>query len=77
MMAVEITMEKELEVIDHVELWKAPYFSQELFGTNYDVAPDGRFLMLGVPNTSESEPASINVFLDWLSQIEERMGKGG
>jgi serine/threonine protein kinase len=73
MMAVEITMEKELEVIDHVELWEAPYFSQELFGTNYDVAPDGRFLMLGVPDPSESGPENINVFLDWLGQIERRL----
>jgi serine/threonine protein kinase/Tol biopolymer transport system component len=73
MVAVEITMETELEVIDHVELWKAPYFSQELFGTNYDVAPDGRFLMLGVPARPDAEPARINVFLNWLTQIEERM----
>ncbi len=72
-MAVQITTEPELEVGEHVELWEAPYFSQEDLWTNYDVTPDGRFLMLGIPDTSNTEPARIHVFLDWLTEIEERM----
>jgi serine/threonine-protein kinase len=73
MMAVQITTEPELEVGEPVKLWEAPYFSQDRLWTNYDVAPDGRFLMLGVPETFNTEPARIHVFLDWLTEIEERM----
>ena len=73
MMAVPITTEPELEVGEPVELWEKPYFSQERVGTNYDVAPDGRFLMLKIPDTSNAEPTRIHVFLDWLSEIEEGM----
>ncbi len=73
MMAVPITTEPQLEVGEPVELWETPYFSQEHFGTNYDVAPDGRFLMLKFPDTSDTEPERIHVFLDWLTEIEERM----
>jgi len=75
MMAVQITTEPELEAGDPVELWEAPYFSQELPFTNYGVASDGRFLMLRVPHMSdtETEPTKIHVFLDWLTAIEARM----
>ena len=73
MIAVPITTEPELEVGEPVELWETPYYTQELFFTNYDVAPDGRFLMLKLPDTSDTEPARIHVFLDWLREIEERM----
>ena len=75
MMAVQITTEPELEAGDPVELWEAPYFSIEALWTHYDVAPDGRFLMLGVPDMSdtETEPTRIHVFLDWLTAIEARM----
>jgi dipeptidyl aminopeptidase/acylaminoacyl peptidase len=74
MMAVPITMEPELEVGDPVELWEAPYFSMAGLWTNYDVASDGRFLMLGVPDASdtETEPTKIHVFLDWLTAFEAR-----
>ena len=73
MMTVEITTEPELEIGDPDELWEAPYLSHEhLFG-NYDVASDGRFLMLEIPDTSNAELTRIHVFLDWLSEIEERM----
>ncbi|MCZ6727439.1 MAG: hypothetical protein O7A98_08790, partial [Acidobacteria bacterium] len=73
MMAVPITTEPELEVGEPVELWETPYFSQGSIGTIYDVAPDGRFLMLKFPDTSDTKSARIHVFLDWLTEIEERM----
>ncbi len=73
MMAVEITTEPELEVGEPVELWETPYFSLGSFFTMYDVARDGRFLMLKFPDTSDTEPARIHVLLDWLTEIEERM----
>lgn len=67
MMAVTVSTEPELEVGDPVELWEAPYFSQEFLATNYDVAPDGRFLMLAVPEASRPEPMRVHVFLDWTA----------
>ncbi len=73
MMAVPITTEPELEVGEPVELWETPYFSLGNFFTLYDVAPDGRFLMLKFSDTSDIEPARIHVFMDWLTEIEERM----
>ncbi len=74
MMAVEITTEPNLEIGEIVELWEAPYFSQHLFGvTEYDMAPDGRFLMLGLHGGDDAPPSNITVVLDWFSEIEEQM----
>ena len=76
MMSVAIRTEPELNAGEPAELWDAPYFDQGLLGGNSDVASDGRFLMLKMPETSDAEPTTIHVFLDWLSQIEERMQAG-
>ena len=73
MMAVEITTEPELRIGEPVELWERPYFSQELFATNYDVAPDGRFLMLGLPESDALRLTTINVVVNWFSEVQERM----
>ncbi len=73
MLAVEITTEPELRIGEPVELWKRPYFSQELFTTNYDVAPDGRFLMLGLPESDAPGLSMINVVVNWFSEVQERM----
>jgi hypothetical protein len=77
MMAVPITTDPELVVGDPVELWSRPYYSQveEQF-TSYDVAPDGRFLMLINPDDLGTTSMTINVVLDWFAQIEERLGGG-
>ncbi|TDI15273.1 MAG: hypothetical protein E2P05_07430, partial [Acidobacteria bacterium] len=73
MMAVEIQTEPEFESGEPVELWTSPYFSQEGLFTNYDVASDGRFLMLGIPNLDEAETMTINVVLDWFEELKERV----
>ena len=71
MMAVEITTEPDLQIGEPVELWKKPYFSQEFSSNaNYDVAPDGRFLMLGLP---DPRLVTINVVVNWFSEVQERM----
>ncbi len=71
MMAVEITTEPDFRIGEPVELWKRPYFSLEVFPrANYDVAPDGRFLMLGLP---APRLVTINVVLNWFSEVQERM----
>ncbi len=74
MMAVEITTEPDLQIGEPLELWERPYFSQELFATtNYDVAPDGRFLMLGLPESDVPRLVMINVVVNWFSEVQERM----
>ncbi len=71
MMAVEITTEPDLRIGEPVELWERPYFSMEFASaTNYDVAPDGRFLMLGLP---APRLVTINVVVNWFSEVQERM----
>ena len=72
MRAVEITMEPDLVIGETDRLWEKPYLSQEDLWANYDVAPDGRFLMLKESDASV-EATRIHVFLGWLSRIEERM----
>jgi len=74
MLAVEITTEPELRIGEPVELWKRPYFSLEAFPrANYDVAPDGRFLMLGLPESDAPGLTLINVVVNWFSEVQERM----
>ena len=75
MMVVRVETEPELRLGEPVELWRHPYFSQEGHFPNYDVAPDGRFLMLAVPEVEATESMTINVALDWFAEIEIRMGR--
>jgi hypothetical protein len=43
------------------------------FGRNYDVAPDGRFVMVKDSFVdSDGNPAAITVVLDWLQGISRR-----
>jgi hypothetical protein len=73
MLAVRVTTEPEPSIGVPTVLWERPYFMQQGLWPNYDVAPDGRFLMLKVPPAAETRPVSIQVVLDWLAQIAPRM----
>ncbi len=44
-----------------------------LSGRNYDVASDGRFLMLKLPDDARIRPESIPVFVvqNWAAEFEE------
>ena len=72
MMAVEIPTETDFSNSPPVpvSLWERPYFSQDGLWTNYDVGVDGRFLMIGNSGTG---PSTIDVFLDWFTEAEQRM----
>ena len=72
MMSVEIQTEPELDIGEPVELWTHPYFSQWSLFRNYDVASDGRFLMLSIPDAAEAQTMTINVALDWFAEFERR-----
>ncbi len=45
----------------------------EAIGRNYDIAPDGRFLM--IKNDAPTVP-QINVVLDWFQELTERVPTG-
>jgi hypothetical protein len=70
MMAVAIETEPKFKITDNIKLFEGRYLS----GTNiqnYDVAPDGRFLMIQEP--AESTPLGINVVLNWFDELERLM----
>jgi Tol biopolymer transport system component len=72
-MAVSLDTESELKVLDSKVLFQGNY----LFCLNcqtYDVAPDGRFLM--IQDSLELAPPRINVILNWFEELKRRVPKG-
>ena len=47
--------------------------TEELFERPYDVAPDGRFLMMTEEPTTEAEAPPITVVLNWFEELERRV----
>lgn len=67
MMAAVIETEPQFKVTGNIKLFEGRFlFSASLH--NYDVAPDGRFLM--IQQTNESEPLGINVMLNWFDELK-------
>ena len=62
MIAVTIETEPEFRVIEFKELFEAINYR------NYDIAPDGRFLM--IQESQESTPLGINVVLNWSEELK-------
>jgi hypothetical protein len=57
--------------------WPAPdvlftgTFARDTWGDqSYDVAPDGRFLMM---RPAATEPVQVRVVLDWLAEVRSRL----
>ena len=50
-------------------------YSFSYTGRNYDVAPDGRFLMINLASRSgeDTPSAQINVVLNWFEELTERV----
>ena len=73
MMAVPISTEPDLQIGEPSVLWERRYFTQELLGTAYDVAPDGRFLMVktGGLTNGGARPSQINVVLNWREELKQ------
>ena len=68
MMATAVVHEgEELAFGKPHTLFEAQYESHWI-GTNYDLAPDGRFLMIKTP--PELAPRQIHVVLDWFEELE-------
>jgi len=70
MMSVTIRTDPALEVSAPVELFRGPYFLDG--GVDYDVAPDGRFIML--KDASVTEHPSEVVFIEgWFEELRRRV----
>jgi hypothetical protein len=67
MVAATIETEPKLRVTDRKELFDWKYLSC-WFCQTYDVAPDGRFLM--IKNPVESPHQRINVVLNWFDELK-------
>ena len=68
MMAVEVTTGDRFSAGKPFELFSGLYLaSSEKW--DYDVAPDGRFIMIKTPD--EDRPREIHVVLNWFQELEE------
>ncbi len=66
MMAVTVETEPSFRATTPRVLFEGPY-SRVSNGTNYDVSPDGRFVMVK-PNQTAS--TKINVVLNWFEELK-------
>ena len=67
MMAAAVETESRFRVTGLVELFEGRYLSTASL-QNYDIAPDGRFLM--IQETKESAPIGINIVLNWFDELK-------
>ncbi|MEJ2205600.1 MAG: hypothetical protein P8170_15995 [Gemmatimonadota bacterium] len=68
MMAVPVQTEGPFAAGPPIELFEDPYAPEYKGRSNYDVAPDGRFLMVAVEEGSE--PARLDIILNWFDELE-------
>jgi serine/threonine-protein kinase len=71
MMAVGVELKPTFRAGRPQPLFEGSYFSFGLSGS-YDVAPDGRFLMIR-PDPEESGPAHVKVVLNWFEEVKRRV----
>jgi len=68
MMAVPVRTEGSFAAGRPIELFEDPYAAEYKGRSNYDVAPDGRFLMVEVEEGSE--PARLDIILNWFDELD-------
>jgi Tol biopolymer transport system component len=75
MMAVTIETEPELKVGTPRELFKGQFRgTTSHLGLSYDIAPDGRFIM--IQEDEESAKTRINVVLNWFEELKRLVPTG-
>jgi hypothetical protein len=47
----------------------------DVMGLDYDLAPDGRFLIVK-PGAEEQAPRGLHVVLNWVDELKRRVPKG-
>jgi Tol biopolymer transport system component len=60
-----------------VLLFERPYVvgGRDVMGLDYDLAPDGRFLMIR-PSPAELRANSVNVVVNWIEELKQRVRPG-
>ena len=72
--AVQVFQESAFRVSPPHELFHGPYPPDQWGDQSYDVAPDGRFLMLR--STDESQ-MKVFVVLNWIDEIKNALNMSG
>ena len=72
MMAATVETQPEFKVTGTEVLFKGWYLTNEF--SNYDVAPDGRFLM--IQESQESTPPEIHIVLNWFEELKRLLPPG-
>jgi serine/threonine protein kinase len=73
MMAATFETEPEFRVTGFEELFEGQY-QRHIQWRNYDVAPDGRFLIIQEPQ--DPTPPGINVVLNWFEELKKLVPPG-
>ncbi len=68
MMAARRAASPDLSWNEPTELFSGDYVQSDVFERPYDVAPDGRFLMM--KSVSGSRPGEITVVLNWFEELK-------
>jgi hypothetical protein len=77
MVAVEITCQHGFSAGKPQVLFEGPYLPTPLTIPNYDVSSDGkRLLMLKPVEQAQAAPTQINVVLNWLEELKQKVPAG-
>jgi hypothetical protein len=71
--AATFETEPDFRVTGFEELFEGQY-QRHIYYRTYDVAPDGRFLM--IQELQESTPLGINVVLNWFEELKRLVPPG-
>ena len=74
MMAVSVSTEPEFDFDPPTALFEGDYIPDPFGNPNYDVAPDGRFLMIR-GGREQASRHRINVIVNWFREVRERVGR--
>ena len=71
MMAVSVKTDSGFTYGTPQTLFEGPYRNRD--GRTYDVAADGRFLMVSGVTAADARPPEINVVINWFQELTERV----
>ena len=72
MMAVDIAMEPEFTPMKPKALFVGAYKKGQVYFRGYDVAPDGRFVMIKRAEAT----TQVNVIFNWVEELKRRVPTG-
>ena len=71
MMAVSVKTDSGFTYGTPQTLFEGPYRDRD--GRTYDVAADGRFLMVSGVTPADARPPEISVVINWFQELTERV----